>query len=89
MTEIVPTSGFRKAFKRKVRGNKNLEVRFRDRVAIFQESPFDPRLKTHRLSGQLQGLWSFSIDYDVRVVFSFVEPSRVVFVDIGTHDEVY
>ncbi len=56
MTEIVPTSGFRKAFKRKVRGNKNLEARFRDRVAIFQKDPFDPKLKTHRLSGQLQGL---------------------------------
>jgi len=28
MIEIVPTSGFRKAFKRKVRGNKVLEARF-------------------------------------------------------------
>ena len=89
MTEIAPTPAFRKAFKRKVRGNKNLELRFRDRIAIFQNDPFDPRLKTHRLSGQLQGLWSFSIDYDVRVVFSFDEPHRVLFVDVGTHEEVY
>lgn len=89
MTEIVPTSRFRKAFKRKVRGNKNLEVRFRDRVAIFQTNPFDSRLKTHRLAGQLQGLWSFSVDYDVRVVFSFAEPNRALFVDLGTHEEVY
>ena len=89
MTDIVPTSGFRKAFKRKVRGNKNLEVRFRDRVAIFQKNPFDPRLKTHRLAGQLQGLWSFSIDYDIRVVFSFAERNKALFVDIGTHAEVY
>ena len=89
MIEIVPTSGFKKAFKRKVRGNKNLQARFRDRIALFQSSPFDPRLKTHRLSGQLQGLWSFSIDYDVRVVFSFVESNRALFVDIGTHEEVY
>ena len=89
MTEIVPTSGFRKAFRRKVGGNKNLEVRFRDRVVIFQTNPFNPRLKTHRLSGQLEGLWSFSIDYDVRVVFSFTEPDRALFVDMGSHDEVY
>ena len=41
------------------------------------------------MSGQLQGLWSFSIDYDVRVVFSFAEPNQAVFVDIGTHEEVY
>jgi len=89
MIEIVPTSGFRKAFKRRVRGNKKLEARFRERLAIFQKEPFDPRLKTHRLSGQLEGLWSFSVDYDLRVVFSFVEPSQALFVDIGTHDEVY
>ena len=89
MIEIVPTSAFRKAFKRKVRGNKTLEVRFRERVAIFQNDPFDPRLRTHQLSGQLQGLWSFSIAYDARVVFSFTEPRRVLFVDIGTHEEVY
>ena len=89
MIEIVPTSRFRKAFKRKVRGKKNLEARFRQRVAIFQNDPFDPRLRTHRLAGQLEGWWSFSIGYDVRVVFSFGEPNRALFVDIGTHEEVY
>ena len=83
MIEIVPTSGFRKAFKRRIRGNKALEARFRDRIAIFQNNPFDPRLRTHRLTGQLQGLWSFSIDYDVRVVFSFIEPNRALFVDMA------
>lgn len=89
MTEIFPTSAFRKAFKRKIRGNINLEARFRDRVAIFQDNPFDPKLRTHRLSGPLKGLWSFSIDYDVRVVFSFLKAEQVLFVDIGTHEEVY
>ena len=89
MIEIVPTAGFRKAFKRKVRGNKKLEARFRERVLIFQTDPFDPRLKTHRLSGQLQEFWSFSVDYDARVIFSFVEPNKALFADIGTHDEVY
>ena len=89
MIEIIPSSSFRKAFKRKVRGNKILEVRFWERAAIFQDDPFDARLRTHRLSGVLQGLWSFSIDYDLRVVFSFVEPGRALFVDIGTHEELY
>ena len=89
MTEIVLSSGFRKAFKRKVRGNKILETRFRNRVAIFQSDPFDSRLKAHKLSGTLGDLWSFSVDYDVRVIFSFVETNRVLFIDIGTHEEVY
>jgi len=89
MIEIVPTSRFRRAFKRKIRGNKKLETRFRERVVIFQNDPFDPRLKTHKLTAQLEGLWSFSVDYDVRIIFSFVESNRALFVDIGTHAEVY
>lgn len=89
MTEIVLSSKFRRAFRRKIRGNKILEKRFRDRVVIFQTDPFDPRLKSHQLSGELQGLWSFSVDYDARVIFSFVKPDTALFVDIGTHDEVY
>jgi len=89
MIEIVPTSRFLKAFKRRIRGNKKLEQRFRERVAIFQNDPFDPRLRTHQLSGRLQELRSFSVDYDCRVVFTFVDSNRALFVDIGTHEEVY
>lgn len=89
MIEIVPTSSFRKAFKRKIRRNKALETRFRERVAIFQNDPHDPRLRTHKLSESMKDLWSFSIDYDMRVLFSFVSPNRALFVDIGTHEEVY
>jgi len=35
-------------------------------------------------------MWSFSVEYDIRVVFFFTKnkPKKVVFVDIGIHDEV-
>ena len=52
-------------------------------------NPYDPSLKTHKLSGKLQEFWSFSIDYDERVLFYFTEDEKAVFVDIGSHDEVY
>ncbi|MGH9873179.1 MAG: type II toxin-antitoxin system RelE/ParE family toxin [Pyrinomonadaceae bacterium] len=58
-------------------------------MAIFKHNPYDPRLKTHKLSGEMQDWWSFSIEYDVRVLFAFVEPTLALFVDIGTHEEVY
>jgi len=89
MTEIAQSSSFRKAFKRKIRTNSSLEKRFWERVEIFQTDPHDPKLKTHKLSGSLKDLWSFSIDYDTRVVFSFISPHQVLFIDIGTHEEVY
>jgi len=89
MIEISFSTSFRKAFKRKVRGNPTLEERFWERVEIFENNPFDPRLRTHKLTGSMRDWWSFSIDYDLRVLFVFVEPGRAVFGNIGTHDEVY
>jgi mRNA-degrading endonuclease YafQ of YafQ-DinJ toxin-antitoxin module len=40
---------------------------------------------------KLKDLWSFTIEYDCRVVFYFTndKPKKAVFVDVGTHDEVY
>ncbi|MFQ5632984.1 MAG: type II toxin-antitoxin system YafQ family toxin [bacterium] len=46
-------------------------------------------MRTHKLSGKLKGLWSFSIEYDLRIVFYFADESKAIFVDIGTHNEVY
>jgi mRNA-degrading endonuclease YafQ of YafQ-DinJ toxin-antitoxin module len=89
MIEVAFSSSFRRAFKHRVQGDASLEVRFWQRVEIFQSNPFDARLRTHKLSGQLRDLWSFSVEYDTRVIFSFVSDLRVVFEDIGTHDEVY
>lgn len=60
-------------------------------LEVFIIDPFNSRLKTHKLSGKLKDLWSFSIDQDLRVVFYFTKdkPKKAVFVDIGNHDEVY
>jgi len=49
----------------------------------------DSTLKTHKLTGNLQDLWTFSLRYDLRVIFFFAEDKKVVLVDIGTHKEVY
>ena len=89
MIEIAFSSSFKRAFKKKVAGNKNLETQFWERVELFKSNPFDPKLKTHRLSGKLKDLWGFSIEYDLRVVFYFAGDQRVVFVDIGSHKEIY
>jgi len=89
MTEVAFSLSFQRAFKRRIKGNAALETRFWERLEIFQNNPFDQKLRTHKLSGQLKDLWSFSIQYDLRVVFSFLEGERVLFVDIGSHEEVY
>ena len=89
MTEIVFSSAFKRALNKRVEGRKELEEKFWRRVEIFTGNPYDPRLRTHKLSGELKEYWSFTIEYDVRVIFQFVPKNRVIFEDIGTHDEVY
>ena len=61
----------------------------REAFRIFRQDPFDPRLRTHKLSGRLSELWSFSTAYDLRVIFCFQPQNRAMFENIGTHDEVY
>lgn len=88
MIEVAFSSSFKKAFKR-ISRNKALEKKFWSRLEVFMEDPSGVRLKAHKLSGKLKDLWSFSIEYDVRVIFYFSDKTHAVFIDIGTHNEVY
>ncbi|WP_254563643.1 type II toxin-antitoxin system YafQ family toxin [Oscillatoria sp. HE19RPO] len=87
--EVSFSSAFKRAFKKKIKGSPDLEARFWQKLELFIIDPFEPSLKTHKLSGKLKDLWSFSVEYDERVVFYFTEDEKAVFVDIGSHDEVY
>ena len=89
MIKIAFSPSFERNFRKRFKGRTPLQEKFWQRVEIFLENPFDSRLRTHKLTGSLIELWSFSIEYDIRVVFYFVADDKVVFVDIGTHDEVY
>ncbi len=89
MLEISFSEGFKRSFKKRIKGNQILEKKFKIKLELFQEDPFDKSLKTHKLSGRLQDLWSFSLEYDQRVLFYFTDEGKAVFVDIGSHDQVY
>ena len=84
------SSAFRRLFEKNIKNDKGLEEEFWRCTQLFIENPFDRRLKTHKLSGKLKELWSFSIDYNIRIIFYFTpNNTEAVFIDIGNHDEVY
>jgi mRNA-degrading endonuclease YafQ of YafQ-DinJ toxin-antitoxin module len=89
--EVTFASSFSKSFRHLIGIRPEMETIFWQRIELFIENPFHPLLKTHKLSGQLKDCWSFSIDYDCRIIFYFTsdKPKKAVFVDIGKHDEVY
>lgn len=89
MIKVSFDDSFKKSFKKRIKGDKILENKFKMRLEIFINNPFDSRLKTHKLSGKLKDLWSFSIEYDQRVIFYFTEDDKAIFIDIGNHNQVY
>lgn len=50
----------------------------------FRKNPFMPTLRTHKLHGELSGLWSFSIDRKYRIVFELAK-DETMFLDVGDH----
>jgi len=56
------------------------------RQKIFRIDPFDPRLKTHKLTGKLNDFWSFSITQKYRIMFKFLGNKEVLFLKAGTHN---
>jgi mRNA-degrading endonuclease YafQ of YafQ-DinJ toxin-antitoxin module len=83
------SSSFKRAYKRLIMGNPDLESAFRERLILFVNNPFEPSLNTHKLSGRMKGQSAFSLTFKLRVVFTFTRSDFAMLEDIGTHDQVY
>lgn len=68
--------------------NYQLSQKIEKQLTLFQDNHTHPSLKTHKLTGKLGSYWSISIDKSIRMLFT-VDENRVLFFDIGTHDQVY
>lgn len=92
--EVVWSSGFKRSFRKITKKNPQLQERIIQVLRLLAENPFTPSLKSHKLEGNLAGLWSCSVAYDCRIIFSFAEDGQllemvILLIDIGSHDEVY
>jgi mRNA-degrading endonuclease YafQ of YafQ-DinJ toxin-antitoxin module len=68
--------------------HKELENLY-DFFNILKNDPFDTRLKTHKLKGELKNYFSARLSYSDRVVFVLKIENEIYVIDIGSHDEVY
>ncbi|WP_333470961.1 type II toxin-antitoxin system RelE/ParE family toxin [Microcoleus sp. herbarium12] len=94
MMEVVWSSGFNRSFRKIVKKNPQLKDQITKVLKLLADDPFTPSLKSHKLGGDLAGLWSCSVAYDCRIIFIFSEDEEllemvILLVDIGIHDEVY
>lgn len=94
MRALVLTTKFKRAFRNAVRHNPRLQSRIEDVLRQMQANVFAASLGTHKLSGELSGLWACSCGYNCRIIFSLETDEEtgqevILLLDIGTHDEVY
>lgn len=60
-----------------------------EKVESLKEARNHKRLKVHKLGGALKDVWSFSVNYRIRVTFFRPKKNVIVLETVGTHDEVY
>ncbi|EFK96132.1 Plasmid stabilization system [sediment metagenome] len=82
MSHINYSSKFLKNFKKL---DNNLKKKAVAKIKVFENNPRNASLRTHKLSGQLDELFSFSVDYSYRIIFVFEVNGEVTLIDIGTH----
>jgi mRNA-degrading endonuclease YafQ of YafQ-DinJ toxin-antitoxin module len=83
------TLEYTRKFKRRI---KKLPIAvaeaFMLKKSILENNPFHPSLKTHKLGGNLRPYWSFSVDFENRVIFRFDGEIIILLITIGNH-EIY
>ena len=89
---LIRSSAFVRAARRLLKKYPQLAEDLRVALDTMSKDVFDPKLKTHKLKGDLEGSWSCSAGYDLRIIFQFVQhggSEAILLQTVGTHDEVY
>lgn len=92
--ELVTSKSFQKSYKKFVIKKPFLKIFIEEALINLERNAFSADLRTHKLSGNLYGLYACSCGYDCRIIFSIEKDLKrktevILLVDIGTHDEVY
>lgn len=91
---LVGDKSFKRALKRLIKKSTQLQDKIFEVLDLLADHPFTPSLKFHKLTGQLEGLWSCSVADDWRIISTLKQDEAlgdnlIILIDIGTHDEVY
>lgn len=92
--KLVWSAQFTRAVRRLARRRSELFDALETALKQLEKDAYDPKLRTHKLSGDFKGCWACSAGYDLRIVFEFVRPTKggeleIHLLNAGTHDEVY
>ena len=64
---------------------KDLQEEVLEKIELFREKKNYKQLKAHKLHGRLTGRHSFSVNYKIRIVFSYLNKQEIVLLTVGDH----
>jgi len=89
MIEVKLSTRYVKKAKIIIKRNKGFSKILVKKIKQFRKNPKSNALKNHKLKGTMRDHYSFRIRKNLRIIYRWREDGAVIFIDIGTHDEVY
>lgn len=87
---ITTDAAYERMAKKFLRQHPDLHDAYREMLGRLIANPWDERLHTHPLHGDLRGFYGVSLTHTYRAVVAVVIAEReVILVGIGSHDEMY
>lgn len=74
--------------KRRNAASVEIKKAFLETFSLFLVEPFHPSLRNHPLKGRYAGFRSIDVTDDWRALYR-IEAERIIFVELGTHQELY
>jgi len=66
-----------------------IQDKFEEKLDLFLQNMFHLLLNNHSLSGEYEGCRSINITGEIRAIFYVKSDSNIVFINIGSHSELY
>ena len=80
---ILYSNSFKQRFLKLAKNIADIAI---EKEKIFRENPFHPSLRLHELKGNINGLWSISVNLKYRIIFKYMKNGDILFISIGKHD---
>lgn len=81
--KITETAQFRKSYESL---DKSTQKKTKKQFQLFIKNLFHPSLNTEKLEPKNKNIWSFRIDRNFRVIFTFLDQVTILLLDIGPHN---
>jgi len=83
MFEIVISKQFARQFRKL---DPQLKEEVIEKLELLKNPTNHQSLKVHKLNGRMADKYSFSVNYKIRVIFSYPVPTEIFLLLVGSHD---